>query len=236
MENQVKLFILCSPHNPVGRVWTKEELTAMGDLCVKHGVLVVSDEIHADFVYPGHRHLVFAGLNPVFSEITVTCTAPTKTFNLAGLQISNILISNSALRTRFRHEIGKSGYSQPNVMGLVACRTAYTHGQEWLDQLRAYLVGNLDCVRQFLQTRIPQIRLVEPEGIYLVWLDCRGLGLNDQQRERLLVEKAGLWLDAGTMFGAGGEGFERVNIACPRATLKEALDRFQKAVENPAAT
>ncbi|MBE6906345.1 MalY/PatB family protein [Marasmitruncus massiliensis] len=236
VQNQVKLFILCSPHNPVGRVWTEEELTAMGDICVKHGVIVVSDEIHADFVYPGHRHLVFAGLNPAFSEITVTCTAPTKTFNLAGLQISNILIANSALRTRFRHEIGRAGYSQPNVMGLVACRAAYTQGQEWLDQLRAYLAGNLDCVRQFLQAQIPQIRLVEPEGTYLVWLDCRGLGLDDQQRERLLVEKAGLWLDTGTMFGAGGEGFERVNIACPRATLKEALGRLQKSVENPSIT
>ena len=236
VQNQVKLFILCSPHNPVGRAWTKEELTAMGDICVRHGIIVISDEIHADFVYPGRSHLVFAGLKPVFSEITVTCTAPTKTFNLAGLQISNILISNSTLRSRFRHEIEKAGYSQPNVMGLVACRAAYTYGQEWLDQLRAYLAGNLDCVRQFLRTRIPQIRLVEPEGTYLVWLDCRGLGLNDQQREQLLVEKAGLWLDTGTMFGAGGEGFERVNIACPRATLKEALDRLQKAVENPAAT
>jgi cystathionine beta-lyase len=229
-ENSVKLFILCSPHNPVGRVWTKDELTRMGDICLKHGVTVVSDEIHADFVYPGHRHIVFAGLQPEFADISVTCTAPTKTFNLAGLQISNIFIQNADLRGRFRREIVKSGYSQLNVMGLVACKAAYAGGGEWLEELKTYLCGNLDFLRDYLQQNIPQVRLVEPQGTYLAWLDFSKLGLSDGQLDELIVHKARLWLDAGTMFGAGGEGFERINIACPRSVLEQALFQLGQAV------
>jgi cystathionine beta-lyase len=229
LGNGVKLFILCSPHNPVGRVWTREELTAMGDICVKHGVAVVSDEIHADFVYPGYRHTVFAGIKPAFADLTVTCTAPTKTFNLAGLQISNILISNAELRSRFSREVKKTGCNGVNAMGLAACRAAYRHGGPWLDALIGYLTANLETVRSFLQDRLPQIRLVEPEGTYLIWLDCRALGLPDRELDDWLVHKAGLWLDAGTMFGAGGEGFQRMNIACPRAVLHKALERLSEA-------
>lgn len=230
IRNRVKLFILCSPHNPVGRVWTREELLRLGEICLKHGVLVVSDEIHADFTFPGHRHLVFADLKPEFSEMTITCTAPTKTFNLAGLQISNIFIPNQSIRRRFRQEIDKSGYSQPNIMGIVACRAAYRDGQEWLEELRKYLSGNLDYLRDFLKHNLPQIKLVEPEGTYLVWLDCSGLGLDDRELENLIVNKARLWLDSGTMFGAGGEGFQRINIGCPRAILDQALKQLQQAV------
>ena len=228
-ENHVRLFILCSPHNPVGRVWTRDELTAMGELCVKHGVYVVSDEIHADFVYPGHRHLVFADLKPEFADIAVTCTAPSKTFNLAGLQISNIFVSNQEIRRRLRQEIGRTGYSQPNLMGMVACRASYQYGAEWLDELKRYLFSNLSIVREYLRERLPQVRLVEPEGTYLVWLDFRALGLSDEKLDELMVKKAGLWLDAGPMFGAGGGGFQRINIACPAETLREALKRLQKA-------
>lgn len=231
IRNHVKLFILCSPHNPVGRVWTREELTAMGDLCVKHGVLVVADEIHADFVYLGHRHQVFANLKEAYAEMTITCTAPTKTFNLAGLQISNIWIANTDIRRRVRQEVRKTGYGEPNTMGLVACRAAYTHGAPWLEELKRYLASNLAIVRTFLEEQLPQIRLVEPEGTYLIWLDCRALGLSDKALDDLIVQKAGLWLDAGPMFGTGGEGFQRMNIACPRAVLKEAMERLQKAVE-----
>lgn len=229
-EHSVKLFLLCSPHNPVGRVWTAAELTAMGDICFKHGVTVVSDEIHADFVYPGHRHLVFAGLKPEFAGITVTCTAPSKTFNLAGLQISNIFISNPELRRQFRQEVSRTGYSQPNLMGLVACGAAYRYGAPWLEELRGYLSANLDFVRAYLKQELPQIRLVEPEGTYLIWLDCRSLGLSDDQLDALIVYKAGLWLDTGAMFGKGGDGFQRMNIACPRSVLQEAMGRLKAAI------
>ena len=229
-ENNVKLFLLCSPHNPVGRVWTKEELMRMGDICLKLGVTVVSDEIHADFVYPGYQHFVFAGLKSAFNDITITCTAPTKTFNLAGLQISNIFIANRHIRHEFQKEISKSGYSQLNVMGIAACEAAYSKGYEWLAELKNYLMENLNFIRSFLKSRLPMIRLVEPEGTYLVWLDCRGLGLNDRQLDDLIVNKAGLWLDAGTMFGIGGSGFQRINIACPRSILEKALHLLEKAL------
>lgn len=232
MANNIKLFILCSPHNPVGRVWKKEELVRLGDICREHGVVVVSDEIHADFTYPGYKHLVFADLKPEFNQMTITCTAPTKTFNLAGLQISNIFIADRNIRHRFKQEIAKSGYSQLNLMGIAACKAAYESGSEWLNELRAYLTENLNFVRDFLKKKLPQIKLVEPEGTYLIWLDCKGLGLNDKQLDDLIVHKAGLWLDAGPMFGAGGENFQRINIACPKAILEKALLQLEQAVKN----
>lgn len=230
VRHGVKLFILCSPHNPVGRVWTRDELVRLGDICVRHGVTVISDEIHADFVYPGHRHLIFAGLKPEFADITVTCTAPTKTFNLAGLQISNVFIPNARIRAKFRQEIGQSGYSQLNIMGIVACKAAYEHGADWLEELKTYLTGNVNLLRFELQESMPDIRLVEPQGTYLTWLNCSALGLSDKALDELIVNKAKLWLDAGTMFGLGGEGFQRINIACPRALLKQALDQLAQAV------
>jgi cystathionine beta-lyase len=229
-EENVKLFILCSPHNPVGRVWTKDELVRMGDICMKNSVIVVSDEIHMDFVYPGHRHLVFADQKPEFMQNSVTCTAPTKTFNLPGLQVSNIFIPNKAIRSAFRKELKKSGYSQLNIMGLTACKAAYAGGEDWLDQLMDYLRGNLAYLRSFLNDRLPQVFLVEPEGTYLAWLDFSKLGLDDMELEHLIVNKAGLWLSKGTVFGRGGEGFQRINIACPRAILGKAMHRLEKAV------
>ncbi|MEM1485975.1 MalY/PatB family protein [Oscillospiraceae bacterium PP1C4] len=236
ITNQVKLFILCSPHNPIGRVWTKEELTAVGDICVRHGVYVVSDEIHADFVYPGYRHLVFAGLKPEYADLTVTCTAPSKTFNLAGLQISNLFIKNEKIRQQFLSETLKAGYSQPNLMGLIACQAAYEQGGQWLEELKHYITDNLALVRKFCKEELPVIRLVEPEGTYLVWLDCRALELSDQELDELMVKKAKLWLDAGSMFGADGNGFQRINIACPRAVLQQALLRLKEAVESTQST
>ncbi|UOO37299.1 pyridoxal phosphate-dependent aminotransferase [Oscillospiraceae bacterium CM] len=230
VSENVRLFILCSPHNPVGRVWTAAELCRLGELCHQHGVIVISDEIHADFVYTGHRHSVFAALKPEFADFTVTCTAPTKTFNLAGLQISNIFVSNKAIKAAIANEIDKSGYSQVNVMGLVACRAAYKDGAPWLSDLLGYLTGNLDYLRHFLHQKLPQLRLVEPEGTYLCWLDCRALGLDDTALEKLIVHQAKLWLDGGTMFGRGGSGFQRINIACPRAVLQQALEQLRAAV------
>lgn len=230
VNENVKLFLLCSPHNPVGRVWTEEELRRIGDICLKYGVLVVSDEIHGDFVYPGFRHRVFVSLSEEYADITITCTAPSKTFNLAGLQISNVWIPNLKLRGRFKSAVAAAGYSQVNTMGIYACQAAYEEGQDWLDQLRAYLGDNLQYVKDFLQKNIPEIQLIVPEGTYLLWMDFRAMGLTEKEREHLLIHKAHLWLDSGAMFGADGEGYERINIACPRSTLQKAMEQLASAV------
>lgn len=230
IANDVKLFLLCNPHNPVGRVWKEWELRKMGDICLKHGVLIVSDEIHSDFTYPGHPHHVFASLDERYADISVTCTAPSKTFNLAGLQVSNIFIPNPVLKQSFKDAIGRTGYSQVNVMGLIAAQTAYEKGEEWLLELKEYLKGNLDFTRNYLKEHLPEIKLIEPEGTYLIWLDCRGLGLSEEERQVLIAEKAKLWLDKGSLFGPEGEGFERINIACPRSVLEQALQRLEAAI------
>lgn len=230
VENNVKLFILCSPHNPVGRVWTEEELRRIGGICLAHGVKVISDEIHSDFVYEGHRHHVFTTVDPAFEAISIVCTAPSKTFNLAGLQVSNIFIPDQQMREAFQKQMQLIGYGGINLIGLHACQAAYETGREWLEELKIYLKGNLDFVREYLEKNLPMIRLIEPEGTYLIWLDCRGLGLPEEELERLIVQEAKLWLDAGVMFGESGEGFERINIACPRAVVREAMERLNRAV------
>lgn len=229
VQEKVKLFILCSPHNPVGRVWTEKELQRIGEICLKYDVKIVSDEIHSDFVYPGIVHHVLMTVDERFQDICIVCTAPSKTFNLAGLQVSNVWIPNPELRRIFEQKISAVGYSEVNMLGLHACQAAYEGGREWLEQLKEYLKGNLDFVRNYLKENIPQIKLIEPEGTYLVWLDCRELGLSEKELEQFIAQKAKLWLDDGIIFGKAGEGFERVNIACPRATLKEALERLKKA-------
>ena len=231
VKNNVKLFILCSPHNPVGRVWSVEELKKIGDICIKHGVVIFSDEIHADFVYEPNKHHVFASLGESYAANSVIATAPSKSFNIAGLQVSNIFIENKKLCDAFRNEIVKSGYSQLNTMGLVAARAAYESGKEWLDEVRAYIKDNLIFFRDYLKENIGELSLIEPEGTYLVWVDFRKLGLSEKQREDLIVNKAKLWIDSGAMFGVDGEGFERFNIACPREYLKMALDSLAKAIK-----
>jgi cystathionine beta-lyase len=227
---KVKLFMLCSPHNPVGRVWTREELKKIAEICGKHQVLVVADEIHEDFVWSGHPHIPYALLGEDVASHSVICTSPSKTFNLAGLQVSNIFIPDFTLRRRFKHEINAAGYSQLNTLGLAACEAAYRDGAPWLDELKLYLYENIRFTREFLLKNLPQVKLVEPEGTYLLWLDFRGLGLNGARLERLIVEQAGLWLDSGAIFGHAGEGFQRINIACPRAVLAEALERIVRAL------
>lgn len=231
IQNHVKLFILCSPHNPVGRVWTTEELHKIGEICLKHDVKVISDEIHGDFVYEGRKHHVFTTVDPAFEEISIICTAPSKTFNLAGLQVSNIFIPNAQIRKAFLRKMSAAGYSQVNMIGLHACQAAYETGREWLEELKVYLKGNLDYVRTYLEEKLPQIKLIEPEGTYLIWLDCRALGLSEEGLEHLIVHEAKLWLDSGAIFGEAGEGFERINIACPRAVLGEAMKRLERAVQ-----
>ncbi|MCI5800837.1 MAG: MalY/PatB family protein [Oscillospiraceae bacterium] len=231
LSEKVRLLILCSPHNPVGRVWNRDELTRLGDLCHKYGVVVISDEIHCDFTYPGITHTVLCSLKKEYEENVVTCTAPSKTFNLAGLQHSNIFIPNPELRARYQKVLNELHIDNVGIMGLAACRAAYRHGAPWLEELKAYLASNLDYMREFIRTRLPGVRLVEPEGTYLVWVDFRELDLSPDALEDLMVNKCRLWLDRGNMFGQAGEGFERFNIACPRATLEEALTRVEKALK-----
>ncbi len=230
VEHQVKLFILCSPHNPVGRVWKEWELKRMGDICLKYKVLVASDEIHSDFVWQGFRHRVFASLSPAYQEITITCTAPSKTFNLAGLQAANVMIADPQLREKFRQESWSSGYSELNAMGLAACQAAYEEGGEWLEELKEYIWGNYLFLKEYLEAKMPQITPGVLEGTYLAWLDFRNLGLGEEKLEEMIVNRARVWFNGGTVFGPEGEGFQRVNIACPRPVLAEALKRLEQAV------
>jgi len=227
---QAKIFIMCSPHNPVGRVWSNDELTRMGEICLRHGVIVVADEMHEDFIFPRHKHFVFAALNQDFADISVTCTSPAKTFNLAGLLIANIFISNKELHDKFKAEYARFGLSQPGVMGLVACKAAYESGAQWLEQLLGYLACNMLFLKTYLYDHIPKIKLVEPEGTYLAWLDCNELGITAQELDEAITQKGKLWLNPGYSFGKGGKGFERMNVACPRSVLQNALERLKKIV------
>lgn len=229
-ENQIKLFFLCNPHNPVGRVWTTEELTRLGDICLKYQVTVVSDEIHSDFIFRG-RHQVFADLKREYADITVTCTAPSKTFNLAGLLLSNIFISNRELRHKFRQQVNAAGISQLSPFGLVACETAYTQGEEWYQAMLAYVAENIAFTKEYVEKHLPGVEMVEHEGTYLVWLDFRKTGLSVEELEDLIVNRAKLWLDSGKIFGKSGEGFQRINVACPRQILEEALHRIREQLQ-----
>lgn len=224
--NGIKLFLLCSPHNPVGRVWTKEELEKIGDICVKHGVTVVSDEIHNDFIWEG-THTVFAGIKKEFADISVTCTSPSKTFNLASMLISNIFIPNQILRRKFRKEMDRAGISQLSVLGLVATEAAYAHGDEWYAAMKNYVRDNIAFARAYVEENLPGVRMIDTQGTYLIWLDFRQTGLTVEQLDHKIIYEAGLWLDSGKIFGKTGEGFERINVACPRAVLQEALERIQ---------
>lgn len=226
VEEHIRLFFLCSPHNPVGRVWTREELTRLGDLCVKHHVIVVSDEIHQDFVFQGKHH-VFAGLKKEYEDISITCTSPSKTFNLAGMALSNIFIPNRELKHQFRKELDAAGTSQLGVMGLVACEAAYSKGEEWYQAMLSYVAGNIAFTKRYVEESLPGVRMAQHEGTYLVWLDFRGTGLGAEELEKRIIYQARLWLDSGKIFGESGKGFQRVNVACPRSVLAEALERVR---------
>ena len=229
LEADVKLLILCSPHNPVGRVWTREELLALGQLCLEHEIVVISDEIHSDLVFPGNQHTVLASLSPELAQNCVVCNAPSKTFNIAGIQASNVIIPNEKIRQAYRQVLRTSGLALPNVFAVAAVEAAYTGGEAWLEELLIYLQANYHFLKSFIEEHLPQIKVIEPEGTYLVWLDCRGLGLDDQQLDASIREKAGLLLESGPIFGNDGSGFQRINIACPRQVLVEALQRLHKA-------
>lgn len=230
IKNDVKLFILCSPHNPVSRVWTREELLRLSEICLRHNVLVFSDEIHNDFVYAPNKHTVYSTLSKEAAWNSVVATSASKTFNLAGLQFSINFIQNPDLKKRFHDERNKTGYDEPSLMGLVATQAAYEHGKEWLSALKQHLVANREFVRSFLKNNLPKVRLIEPEGTYLLWLDFSAYGYTDSELDDIIVNKAKLWLDRGTMFGKEGEFYQRINIATPQPLLKEALERLQRVL------
>ena len=226
----VKLMILCSPHNPVGRVWTKEELEKLGEFCQRHRILLVSDEIHADLVYPNYNHTPIAALSPKLAQNTITCVAPSKTFNLPGLTTAVTIIPDPERRRRFKQVQTALGMQVYNTLGITAFTAAYQGGADWLEELINYLQDNLDFLMAFFATRIPAIKPVRPEGTYLVWLDCRRLPLTPEELKAFFIHEAKVGLNDGRDFGAGGEGFQRINIACPRPLLAEALHRIERAV------
>jgi cysteine-S-conjugate beta-lyase len=230
LSQGVKVMLLCSPHNPGGRVWSREELEQVGKLCLKYGVIVVADEIHHDLVFKGFRNTCFATLSKELAENCVVCTAPSKTFNLAGLQVANIIIPNPKLRSALRQVIEVNGHYEPSIFGLKGVEAAYRHGEDWLEQLMAYLEGNLDYLIDYFEANIPQVKVIRPQGTYLVWLDFRDLGMETKALQRFLHQQAKIGLNSGHTFGQGGEGFQRMNIACPRKILAEGLTRLAQAV------
>lgn len=231
-DPRVKLLILCSPHNPVGRVWRKEELERLGEICIANHVLVVADEIHSDLIMSGHKHTPFAGISEAFANNSITCVAPSKTFNLAGLQVSNIIIPNEQLRNEYQIILENNAIRHPNTFGIVALEAAYTKGEPWLEAVLEYIEGNMDYIKTFVDERLPEIKFKKPEGTYLAWLDFRGLGMDQKALESWMQKELKLALDEGYIFGSGGEGFERINAACPRVLLEEALGRIEQGIRN----
>lgn len=230
-DTDVKMIILCNPHNPAGRVWSKEELTRLGQICMENNVLVVSDEAHFDLVYKGYTHTPFASISKEFADQSITCTAPSKTFNLAGVQMANIIIPNKELRDPFTKIIDKLYLGLSNTFGVTASEYAYKYGEEWFGQFLDHLESNLAFLTEFLETNLKEIKVIPPEGTYLAWLDCRELGMDWEELEKFFREKAKVAFDEGYTFGLGGEGFTRVNMACPRSVLEEGLRRVEKAVK-----
>jgi len=230
-DKALKLFILCNPHNPVGRVWTREELLHVVVLCVKYDVILVSDEIHCDFIYPGYEFTSGLSLGSAYRDHLVVLHSPSKTFNIAGLQIANAIIPDKTLRLKYKKTNAANGYSQPNIMGLKALESVYTKGENWHVELLRYLKENVDFVKDYIQKYLPGLRLIEPEGTYLLWIDFSGLGLTDEELEDLITDRAHLWLDPGGIFGPETAQFERFNIACPRKTLEQAFGQLKDAVE-----
>ncbi|RNB83186.1 pyridoxal phosphate-dependent aminotransferase [Brevibacillus nitrificans] len=232
MDPSVKLLILCNPHNPGGRVWTKEELTELGNICLENNVMVISDEIHGDLILKGHKHIPFAAISEEFAQSSIICTAPSKTFNMAGMQTSNIIIPNQEYREAFQKMMSTLVLRMTNTFGVVATEAAYRHGDEWLDQLLVYLQGNLDFLTEYIETHIKGIKVIQPEGTYLVWLDCRELGMDAKGLQEFMGKQAKVAVNQGHVFGPGGEQFIRLNMACPRSLIEEGLERIAKAVSS----
>ncbi len=231
VPGRVKAIILCNPQNPVGRLWSKDELVRMGEIIIGNGAIVISDEIHCEILFKGYEHTPFATISEEFEQNCIVCMAPSKTFNLAGLGISSIIIPNEKLRNMFGTAMIGTATNQ-NIFGFIAMEAAYRFGDEWLEQLLDYLQGNLDFMVDYFKNKIRKIKVIMPQATYLVWLDCRELGMDDMALRNFMREKAWVGLDDGFLFGAGGSGFQRMNIACPRSILEEALQRIEAAVNS----
>ncbi len=223
-----KLLLLSHPHNPVGRSWTPDELKTIGEICVRHNVVIVSDEIHNDLILPGFKHRPLAAVSEEIAGITVTCLAPSKTFNMAGLSTSSVIISNDDLRKRFRKTLERLHIFRGNFFGYTASTAGYRHGAQWVDALMAYVQGNFELLSGFLEKELPVIRLTPPEATYLAWLDFRATGLSDKEVKNKLVFEAGLGLSPGAVFGPGGKGFQRMNLAAPRSVVADACNRLKR--------
>ncbi|MCI1958645.1 MAG: pyridoxal phosphate-dependent aminotransferase [Clostridia bacterium] len=228
----IKYFILCNPHNPVGRVWTKDELKRVGDICVKYGIEIISDEIHADLMLDGHEHTVMATVSPEIAKITTTCTASSKTFNLAGLQSSTIIFNDEAKKNIYVDELKKMDIARNNCFSLVATMAACRYGEEWLEQLLVYISDNMKFIKEYIDKNIPVLKTRIPEATYLCWVDARGLNMTDKELLRFTVDKAGVAFGMGIDFGEGGSGFLRVNAATSRDTLKKAFEKLKNAIDN----
>ncbi|RDI36919.1 cystathionine beta-lyase [Falsibacillus pallidus] len=232
IKQDVKMFLLCNPHNPGGRVWTREELVKIAEICKQHEVLIVSDEIHSDLVMPPHKHVPLASIDPSYGDISVTCIAPSKTFNLAGLQASSMIIPNPHIREKMAALQKQQGFFTLNAFGIFGMEAAYRHGEDWLDELLEYISGNIALVEQFIEKEMPEIKVMKPDGGYLIWIDCSRLGLSDEEIRDKLINEGNLALEPGTKYGLGGEEFVRMNIACPREMVQEGLDRMKKALKS----
>ncbi|MDF2884238.1 MAG: patB1 [Clostridiaceae bacterium] len=231
-DTKVKIFILCSPHNPVGRVWSKNELMRLGEICIKHNVLVVVDEAHRDLVYRGNKHIPFASISEEFLMNSITCTAPSKTFNIAGLKTSNIITANEGYRKKVNRSLNINEAIEPNAFGIEALIAAYNEGEHWLNQLLDYLEGNRDYLITFLNERIPKLKAVKPEATYLIWINCRSLCISSKELSKKILEQGHMIINDGVTYGEAGEGFIRINIACPRKLLIDGLERLEKVVTN----
>ncbi|WP_372633253.1 MalY/PatB family protein [Cohnella sp.] len=225
-----KMLMLCSPHNPGGRVWTREELERIAEICEKHGLLVVADEIHHDLVFSGHKHVPYASLSEACARLSVTCIAPSKTFNLAGLQAAAVIIPNADIRRKYNAALKTLSIHMESYFGLTATEASYAHGDEWLDQLLVYLEGNRDALLAYAKEHLPMVKAMSPEGTYMVWMDCKEISDKPQELKRLMFEKAGVAFSEGSVFGEQGAGYLRVNLACPRSLLLEGLEKFATAV------
>ncbi|MFC4599609.1 MalY/PatB family protein [Cohnella hongkongensis] len=229
-----KMLLLCSPHNPGGRVWTREELEKVAEICTKHGVFVVADEIHHDLVFSGHRHVPYASLSEASAQGSITCIAPSKTFNLAGLQAAAVVIPSADTRRQYNAAIKTLSIHMESYFGLTGTEASYAHGDEWLDQLLVYLEGNRDAMLAYVKEHLPQVKAIKPEGTYMVWMDCTALSNKPEELKRLMFNEAGVAFSEGSVFGEQGAGYLRVNLACPRALLLEALEKFAAAVRGRA--
>jgi len=229
---RAKLMILCNPHNPTGRVWTRDELTTLGEICLENNILVIADEIHCDLVYPGYKYTPFASISSEFAQNSITCNSPSKTFNLPSLKIANVIIPNSELRSNFNKIRQSHHITEPNCFASFGLEAAYNECEDWLNALILYLKENLEFLKNFVKENFSEVKVIEPEGTYLVWLDFRELGYDSKELTNILFDKAKVALWEGYLFGKGGKGFERINIACPRSILKEGLNRIATAIKN----